>query len=109
MLNKSALTLFVIIALAGFTAAYPEYHPHRRNTQVTPFTTIHLGKRNTLRQDDGTFDAEEAVRSAFRTKSKHEQNLRNFQRNVPSVALSEEVRSIFITHTLVLMIIFLRT
>ena len=97
MLNKSALTLFVTIALAGFTAAYPEYHPHRRN--ITPFTTIRLGQRNTLRRDDGTFDAEEAVRSTSRTKGKHEQNLRNFQRNMAG-ALSEEVRSIFINRTL---------
>jgi hypothetical protein len=93
MLNKSALTLFVTIVLAGFTAAYPEYRPHRRN--ITPFATVSLGKRNTLTRDDGTFDAEEAVRSASRTKSKHEQNLRNFQRNVLSMALLEEVRSIF--------------
>ena len=92
MLNKSALTLFVTIALAGFTAAYPEYHPHRRN--ITPFSTIHLGRRNTLRQDDGTFNAEEAVRSASMTKGKHEQNLRNFQHNALNVALLEEVRSI---------------
>ena len=89
MLNKSALTLLVIIALAEFTNAYPKL-----------FTTIHLGKQNALRQDDGTFNAGEAMRSASRTKSKHEQNLRNFQRNVPGVALSEEVRSIFIIRTL---------
>ena len=94
MLNKSTLTLFVTVALAGFTAAFP----HRRN--IAPFTTIPLGKRNTLTRDDGTFDTVKAVHSASRTKSKHEQNLRNFQRNVPGVALSEEVRSIFIIRTL---------
>ena len=92
MLNKSALTLFVALVLAGFTAAYPEYHPHRRN--VTPFTTVSLGKRNVLTRDDGTFNAEEAVRSTSRTKNKHEQNLRNFQHNICCVALSREVRSI---------------
>jgi cathepsin D len=89
MLNTSALTLFVTIVLAGFTAAYPE--PHRRN--VTPFATVSLAKRNALTRDDGTFNAEEAVRSAARTKSKHEQNLRNLQHNVLSMALLEEVRS----------------
>ena len=82
MLNKFALTLFVIIAFAGFTAA-------------TPFTTIHLAKRNTLTLDDGTFDAAKAVRSASRTKGKHEQNIRNFQRNMLGVALSGDVRTIF--------------
>ena len=79
MLNKPALTLFVTIALAGFTAA-------------TPLSAIPLGKRNTLRLEDGTFDAAKAVRFASRTKGKHEQNLRNFQRNILGVALSEEVR-----------------
>jgi cathepsin D len=88
MLNKSALTLFVTITLAGFTAAY-----HCRN--IMPVATVLLGKRNTLTRYDGTFDAEEAVRSASRTQSKHEQNLRNFQRNVPGMALSGEVRCIF--------------
>ena len=90
MLDKSALAL-VTIALAGFTAA-------------TPFTTIHLAKRNTLTQADGTFDAQEAVRSTYRTKAKHEQNLLNFQRNVHSVALSEglEVCSILYNSLLVL-------
>ena len=93
MLNKSALALFVTIALAGFTTAYPEYHPHRRN--VTPFTAIPLGKRNTLtRYSDGTFDTEKAVRSASRTKTKHEVNLLNFQRNTRGVASSGEVRCI---------------
>ena len=90
MLNKSALTLFVTIVFAGFTAAYPK--PHRRS--VTPFATVSLGKRNALTRDDGTFNAEEAMRSAARTKSKHEQNLRNLQHNVLSMALLEEVRSI---------------
>lgn len=90
MLNKSTLTLFVIIVMVGFAAAY---HPHGRNIEL--FTTISLGKRNTLTRDDGTFDPKEAVRSASRTKNKHEQNLRNFQRNVPGMALSGEVRSIF--------------
>ena len=92
MLNKSALTLFVTIALAGFTAAYPHYDPHRRN--IIPFTTIPLGKRNTLTRYDGSFDAEKAVRSASRTKSKHEQNLLNFQRNILGEVLSGEVRSV---------------
>ena len=75
------LTLLVTIGLAGFTAA-------------TPFTTIPLG-RNTLARNDGTFDAVKAMRSAFRTKSKHEQNLRNFQRNVLGVALPGDVCSFF--------------
>ena len=104
MLNKSALTLFVTIVFAGFTAAYPE--PHRRS--VTPFATVSLGKRNALTRDDGTFNAEEAMRSAAKTKNKHEQNLRNLQHNVLSMALLEEVRSIYITHTLILIDIFLR-
>ena len=82
MLKKSALTLFVTIALAGFTVA-------------TPFTTIPLGKRNTLTRDDGTFDTVKAVHSASRTKSKHEQNLLNFQRNIIGAALSGDVRIIF--------------
>jgi hypothetical protein len=92
MLNKSALTLFVTIVLAGFTAASPEYHPHCRN--ITPFATLPLGKRNTLTQHDGTFDAEGALHSASRTKSKYEQNLRNFKRNILGVTSSGEVRSI---------------
>ena len=54
-----------------------------------------LGQTATLTRHDGTFDPEEAVRPASRTQSKHEQNLRNFQRNVPSMTLSGEVRCIF--------------
>ena len=95
MSNKSGLTLFVTIALAGITAA-------------TPFTTIPLAKRNTLTQADSTFDALNAVLSASRTKRKHEQNLLNFQRNVLGVALSGEVRSIFYNHIIILIDIFLR-
>lgn len=79
MLRKSGLVLFVTVALAAFTAALPHFHPHRRN--ITPFTTISLGKRNTLTRDDGTFNIEKAIRSALRTKNKHEQNLLNLQRN----------------------------
>lgn len=90
MLNRAALTLFVTITLAGFTAAYPHLHPHRRS--IAPYTTIPLGRRNTLTRDDGTFDAEKAVHSALMTKSKHEQNLLNFRRNVPDKVLPGVVR-----------------
>ena len=91
MLNKSALTLFITIALVA----------------ATPFT-IPLAKRTALTQSDGTFDAVNAMNSASRTKSKHEQNLLNFQRNVLGVALSGEVRSVCMIHILVLIDIFLR-
>ena len=91
MLNKAALSLFVTIALVGFTAAYPDYRRHRRD--ITPFSTISLGKRTTLTQDDGTFDAKMAVRSASRTKNKHQQNMINFQRNM-STASPGDIRSI---------------
>lgn len=103
MLNKSTLTLFVTIALAGFTAAY---QPHRRN--IAPYTTISLGKRDTLTRPDNTFDADKAVLSALKTKSKYEQNLVNFQRNVGEV-LPGEVCNILVNPYLVLMYIFLRT
>jgi cathepsin D len=83
MLNKSALTLMVTITLVGFTAA-------------TPFSAVPLGKENSLTRNDGTFDAVKAMRSASRTKSKHEQNLRNFQRNILGMTLSEsDVRSLY--------------
>lgn len=100
MLNKSTLALFVTTALAGFTAAFP----HRRN--IAPFTTIPLGKRNTLTRDDGTFDAEKAVHSAFMTKSKYEQNLLNFRCNM-GVALPGEVR-LYVLQFLVLIAFFFR-
>ena len=88
MLNKSALTLFITITIAGFTAAFPHVHSHRRN--IAPFTAIPLGKRNMLTRDDGTFDTEKAVRSASMTKTKYKQNFLNFRRNL-GVALPGEV------------------
>ena len=91
MLNKSPLTLFVTIALVGFTAAYPDYRLHRRD--IT-FTTIPLGKRSTLRDSDNIFDPEKAMHSISRTKSKYDQSLVNFKRNTRGGASSEEVRCI---------------
>ena len=79
MLNKSLLTLFVTIALAGFTAA---------------FATISLDKHNPLRDRDGAFNHKKAMHSTSMTKSKYERNLLNFERNTRSVASSGEVRCI---------------
>jgi hypothetical protein len=94
MLNKSGLALFVAVALAAFTAALPHFQHHRRN--ITPLTTISLGKRNTLTRDDGTIDMEKAALSVLRTKIKHEQNFLNLQRNsVLGLNLPGNVRDTF--------------
>ena len=80
--------------MVGFAAAY---HPHGRNIEL--FTTISLGKRNTLTRDDGTFDPKEAVRSASRTKNKHEHRSKRDRLNldhpalpIPSKRIKERVK-----------------
>lgn len=68
---RAALTLFLVLSLSIFCNSH----------DTGSFKTFPINKRTSLTRRDGVFDVAKALRSVATTKTKHRQNLINFQRN----------------------------